>query len=218
MDGFDVCKALRTTTLTKHIPITFLTQKDGRADKVAGLELGADDYVTKPFDVEELRLRVQGSIRRASRESLQDPRTNLPTSAVINDVRELVSKRPGFVQLNIQLAGLSAFRDRYGFMAADEALSFAGQALTETIAKDGTVDDFAGTSAEDQFVVFTFTPNVPGFIDALTGRFKEGVKRLYNFADTERGYMVITENDKEIQVPLMHFVVSQMEELVPSGG
>jgi hypothetical protein len=133
-------------------------------------------------------------------------------------VREIICKRPGFIQLNIQLAGLSAFRDRYGFMAADEALSFAGQALTETIAKDGTVDDFVGTSAEDQFVVFTFSANPQTFIDALTVRFKEGVKRLYNFADTERGYMIITENDQEIQVPLMHFVVSRTEELVPSGG
>src|SRR5439155_23212763 len=58
MDGFDVCKSLRTTMLTRNIPITFLTQRDSRADKVAGLELGADDYVTKPFDVEELRLRI----------------------------------------------------------------------------------------------------------------------------------------------------------------
>src|SRR5258706_3841551 len=75
MDGFDVCKILRTTTLTRYIPITFLTQRDARADKVAGLELGADDYVTKPFDVEELRLRIQGSLRRSTREALQDPRT-----------------------------------------------------------------------------------------------------------------------------------------------
>src|SRR3954467_12935237 len=44
MDGFDVCRSLRTTTLTKYIPITFLTQRDARADKVAGLQLGADDY------------------------------------------------------------------------------------------------------------------------------------------------------------------------------
>src|SRR5512141_992467 len=77
MDGFDVCRVLRTTTLTKYIPICFLTQRDSRADKVAGLELGADDYVTKPFDIEELRLRVQGSIRRATRDALQDPRCGL---------------------------------------------------------------------------------------------------------------------------------------------
>src|SRR5258706_7812903 len=128
MDGFDVCKVLRTTTLTKFIPITFLTQRDARADKVAGLELGADDYVTKPFDVEELRLRIQGSIRRASREQLHDPRTGLPTSALVNDMREGLMKKPNFTQLNVQLMGLKEFRENYGFMAADEALAFTGLA------------------------------------------------------------------------------------------
>src|SRR5262249_34970770 len=48
MDGYAVCKQLRTTTRTSHIPIIFLTQKDERSDKIAGLELGADDYITKP--------------------------------------------------------------------------------------------------------------------------------------------------------------------------
>src|SRR5258708_28782549 len=105
MDGFDVAKVLRTTTLTKYIPITFLTQRDARADKVAGLELGADDYVTKPFDVEELRLRIMGSLRRSSRESLQDPRTGLPTTAMIEETHEKLATRPGLNQLNMQLIG-----------------------------------------------------------------------------------------------------------------
>lgn len=59
MDGYAVCKALRTTVRTRHIPIIFLTQKDGRSDKISGLELGADDFITKPFDIEELKLRVK---------------------------------------------------------------------------------------------------------------------------------------------------------------
>ena len=65
IDGYEVCTRLRTNLRTSHIPIIFLTQKDERSDRIAGLELGADDYITKPFDIEELRLRVQGAIRRA---------------------------------------------------------------------------------------------------------------------------------------------------------
>ncbi len=217
MDGFDVCKALRTTMLTKYIPITFLTQKDGRADKVAGLELGADDYVTKPFDVEELRLRVQGSIRRSGREALQDPRTGLPTSSMIQDMREELSRRPNFNELKVQLAGFKAFRDLYGFVAADDALSYTGQVLTETIAKNGTQDDFAGTFGEDSYVIFTFAPDVNAFIDMLVKRFAEGVKRFYNFMDSDRGYVVINEaHDDEQHVPLMHLLVSRVAEEVMS--
>jgi DNA-binding response OmpR family regulator len=69
IDGYEVCTRLRRTLRTSHVPIIFLTQKDERSDRIAGLELGADDYVTKPFDIEELRLRVQGAMRRAERET-----------------------------------------------------------------------------------------------------------------------------------------------------
>lgn len=64
MSGYDVCRDLRTTTRTSHIPIIFLTQKDERSDKIAGLELGADDYITKPFHVRELLARAKAVLRR----------------------------------------------------------------------------------------------------------------------------------------------------------
>ena len=60
IDGYEVCRNLRTSTRTSHIPVIFLTQKDERSDKLQGLELGADDYITKPFDIEELKLARAG--------------------------------------------------------------------------------------------------------------------------------------------------------------
>jgi CheY-like chemotaxis protein len=218
MDGFDVCKTLRTTMLTRHIPITFLTQRDGRADKVAGLELGADDYVTKPFDVEELRLRIQGSIRRSGREALQDPRTGLPTSTMIREMREDLARRPNFTELRIQVEGFFPFRDVYGFVAADEALAYTGQVLTETIAKDGTPDDFAGTLSEDSYVLLTFAPDLNALANALVTRFGEGIRRFYNFVDSDRGYVVINEaHDDEQHIPLMHLRLSRVAEGVLSA-
>ena len=56
IDGYEVCRTLRTNTRTSHIPVIFLTQKDERSDKLKGLELEAVDYITKPFDIEELKL------------------------------------------------------------------------------------------------------------------------------------------------------------------
>ena len=83
MDGYTICQELRSRPRTSHIPIIFLTQKDERSDRISGLELGADDYITKPFDIEELRLRVQNAIRRAERDTVVDPRTGLPTGQEI---------------------------------------------------------------------------------------------------------------------------------------
>ena len=64
IDGYEVCRNLRTNLRTSHIPVIFLTQKDERSDKLQGLELGADDYITKPFSPRELVSRVKAVIRR----------------------------------------------------------------------------------------------------------------------------------------------------------
>ncbi len=63
LDGLEVCKRLRTTST---VPIIMLTARDDELDKVLGLELGADDYITKPFSIREFRSRVRALLRRAS--------------------------------------------------------------------------------------------------------------------------------------------------------
>ena len=65
IDGYEVCRTLRTNARTSHIPVIFLTQKDERSDRLQGLELGVDDYITKPFDPDDLVAVVRGRLRRA---------------------------------------------------------------------------------------------------------------------------------------------------------
>jgi DNA-binding response OmpR family regulator len=64
MSGLEVCKVLKSDAATRHIPVIMLTSKAEEVDKIVGLELGADDYVTKPFSPRELILRVNRSLRR----------------------------------------------------------------------------------------------------------------------------------------------------------
>lgn len=73
MDGFDVCKELRKTS---NVPILMLTAKDDELDKVLGLELGADDYITKPFGIREVLARVKRNLTR----NAQEPETAKPVS------------------------------------------------------------------------------------------------------------------------------------------
>jgi len=68
MPGSEVCKALRSDSVTARIPIIMLTAKAEESDRIVGLELGADDYITKPFSPRELVLRVKSVIRRSSGE------------------------------------------------------------------------------------------------------------------------------------------------------
>lgn len=64
MDGFEVCKRLKSDVKTKMIPIIILTAKSEELDKILGLELGADDYITKPFSIRELLARIKVVLRR----------------------------------------------------------------------------------------------------------------------------------------------------------
>jgi len=66
MDGLEVCKRLRMDKRTKKVPIFMLTAKSEELDKILGLELGADDYITKPFSIKELIARIRAAMRRIS--------------------------------------------------------------------------------------------------------------------------------------------------------
>lgn len=66
MDGLEVCKVLKKESKTSSIPIIMLTAKSQESDKVVGLELGADDYITKPFSPRELTARIKAVLRRAT--------------------------------------------------------------------------------------------------------------------------------------------------------
>jgi two-component system alkaline phosphatase synthesis response regulator PhoP len=70
IDGLDVCKQLKNNEKTKDIPIIMLTAKSEEFDKVLGLELGADDYITKPFGVRELTARVKTCLRRLKKNEI----------------------------------------------------------------------------------------------------------------------------------------------------
>jgi CheY-like chemotaxis protein len=189
MDGYEICRRLRQFSLTRYIPIIFLTQRDERADRVKGLELGADDYITKPFDVEELRLRVTRSIRLAERTSLHEGRTGLPTGPLVEDE---LKRRADRYDLRLGLNGFDAYRDVYGFIAADEAFGFAGRCVQEVISSEGTPDDFVGVLG-DQFIILTGAPQPHALEAHIRERFAEGIRAFYNFADAERGGLLVQD-------------------------
>ncbi|MGH9162358.1 MAG: response regulator transcription factor [Vicinamibacteraceae bacterium] len=64
VDGFEVCRLLRARPTTSHVPIIMLTARAGEPDRIAGLDLGADDYIVKPFSLRELAARVRAVLRR----------------------------------------------------------------------------------------------------------------------------------------------------------
>lgn len=208
IDGYEVCRTLRTNTRTSHIPVIFLTQKDERSDRLQGLELGADDYITKPFDIEELKLRVQGAIRRSERESLTDPRSGLPAGRLIEEQLRRIIRENGWAFLDLRINNFDAFKDVYGFVAADDVLRFAGMLIGEVLDELGTPADFVGHAGGDNFVIITTEGAAQNLRQKLKDRFGEEVKSHYNFIDRQQGYVLAPASDGQTeQFPLMTLAI-----------
>ncbi len=208
MDGYAVCRELRTATRTSHVPIIFLTQKDERSYRIAGLELGADDYITKPFDIEELRLRVQNTIVRSQRENLTDPRSGLPAGRLIEERLRHILRKDGWALVDCHINHFEAFREVSGFVAADDVLHFTALLIGEVLDALGTGDDFIGHAATDSFIVITAAEAAPAIGRELKRRFAQEILVHYGYADRERGGLLLQAADgTQKQVPLMALAV-----------
>ncbi|MCA1900057.1 MAG: response regulator [Chloroflexi bacterium] len=195
IDGYEVCRTLRTNTRTSHIPVIFLTQKDERSDKLQGLELGADDYITKPFDIEELKLRVQGAIRRSERESLTDPRSGLPAGRLIEEQLRRIIREKGWALLDVRMNNFEAFKDVYGFVAGDDVVRFAAMMIGEVVDELGTTSDFIGHAGGDNFIIITTEEAAPKIRQRLKERFSNEVQSHYNFIDRQQGFIQVPKNE-----------------------
>ncbi|HCC01689.1 MAG TPA: DNA-binding response regulator [Ruminococcaceae bacterium] len=101
MDGLQICRALRENEQTRSIPVLMLTAKGEEMDKVLGLEMGADDYITKPFGVKELCARVRAVLRRAAQQEQPAERIFSADGLQVDIARHTVRK-------NGKLVGLTA--------------------------------------------------------------------------------------------------------------
>ncbi|MFQ5615430.1 MAG: response regulator [Anaerolineales bacterium] len=210
IDGYEVCRRLRTQTRTSHIPIIFLTQRDERSDKLQGLELGADDYITKPFDIEELKLRVQNAIARAERESLTDPRSGLPSGRLIEDQLRRIIRRDNWELMDIRLNHFESFREVYGFVASDDVLRFAAMLMGEVVDELGTPDDFIGHSGGANFIIITNEDVGPTIRQRLKERFAKQVLTHYNFMDREQGFIITNKEGQSKKVPVMFMAIGNV--------
>jgi DNA-binding response OmpR family regulator len=100
VDGLIVCRLLKNDPRTKNIPIVMLTAKDEESDRVAGLELGADDYITKPFSPREVVLRINAVLRRLNASNQPEEENQIETHGVVIDLdRHQVLTEDGAIDL-----------------------------------------------------------------------------------------------------------------------
>lgn len=178
MDGYEVYARLRQQFRTRHTPVIFLTERRGREDKITGLQLGAVDYMTKPFDLEELSLRVRNALRWAEQAQRVNPVTNLPIGLGMEEqLRPLVGQGE-WAALYIRLQNLESFSEVYGFVAGDEALRAVAKTLGEVVADLGSDQDFVGHLNETDLVVVTSPARVEALRQSAVTRLPRALKQF----------------------------------------
>lgn len=181
LDGFEVCNRLRASHTTRHIPIIFLTEMRERPDKLHGLQLGVVDYITKPFDVQELRLRVRNTLRRVASAGMENPVTGLPEGAQVDEMLSKIAAGacPDCGLLAIALLGLASFRELYGFVASDDVLRVTSLTTTTAAREAGGSSTFCGHLDEHTFLIIAPADKMARLTQSVTDRLGRLLEYFY---------------------------------------
>lgn len=185
IDGYEVARRIRSDRRTNEIPIIFLTEKRERVDRLQGFEVGADDYITKPFDVQELRLRVRNALKRVSQGSLTNPVSGLPEGPLVEERLSEVIHKSGWGLLHIAISHLESFREAYGFVASDDVLRAISLMIHNTIKETGSTEDFIGHISPTDFVVVVSPATMPPFQERIKSRLEQSLDYFYPIKDRE---------------------------------
>ncbi|MEW5719746.1 MAG: response regulator [Chloroflexota bacterium] len=205
MDGFQVCAQLRQNSLTANVPILMLTALDQTEAKVRGLKTGADDYVTKPFNLDELQARIAIHLRRSERDLDANPLTTLPGNVAIERTlrQRLTTPRPLAV-MYIDLANFKEYNDEYGWLKGDEIIKMLARQITDTVRREGNAEDFVGHIGGDDFIALTTPVRAEPIAQIVIARFDIEILLFYPEEVRTRGYIEsIDRRGKPFRAPIV---------------
>ncbi|MEX2324944.1 MAG: response regulator [Nitriliruptoraceae bacterium] len=189
MDGLTLLTELRTDPRTAQIPVIMLTAQAQQSGAANALHAGADDYVAKPFDSDELVARVGAIIRRSEQQRARNPLTGLPGNDMIHqELQRRVEDGEEVGLLYADIDHFKAYNDYYGFMRGDHTLQATARVITDICAN--TSDrTFVGHIGGDDFVVITNAERVEHLAEEICRQFDGIVPSLYDPDERARGYI-----------------------------
>ncbi len=214
IDGYEVCRQLRLQRRTQNTPIIFLTERSDRIDKLQGLELGVVDYITKPFDIQELRLRVRNAINRAQRHAMINPVTDLPEGQMVDEkIASLVITDHKWALLRINISSLGRFRELHGFVAADDVLRAVTLMIRNAVREHGNSDDYVGHLGPEDFVIVTGPDNATAIRDRIQNRIEQSREYFYPLKDRDKARQAMEANYLVIETGIVDHTQGPFEAL-----
>jgi len=205
MNGRQVCMEVKKDILLRHLPIIMVTGKGEVSDKVGGIDAGADDYIVKPFEPQELLARIRMILRRTERDLEANPLTRLPGNvSILNELTRRLNTKSLFAVCYADLDKFKNYNDKYGFEHGDEVIKETARILLHAAQQSGNPDDFVGHIGGDDFVIVTTLDAAENISEKIIADFEKTVPSFYNPADRKRGF--ITGKDRlgeEQKIPLL---------------
>lgn len=209
-DGFQVCRKLRASFRTRHIPIILLTAKSTIDDRLFGLEGGANDYITKPWQSKELLLRVRNVLEWSRQQRAASPLTGLPGNVSINEeiTRRIGGNQP-FAMIQVDIDYFKAFNDHYGYARGDDAIKTVARILMDASTRFGGEDYFVGHIGGDDFVILTEPDRSEDIAEEVIDQFNQAVATLYDPEDRKRGFVEVRNRLHNMEhFPLMSLTLA----------
>jgi len=186
--GFEVTEELKRDPLLRHLPVILLTSEGELRSKVKGLDLGADDYVTKPVEIQEFLARIRMVMRRTRLGLEANPLTRLPGNpAIAERLEQAVGSGAPFAVLYVDLNQFKAYNDVYGYDAGDRVIRRTAEILMAALKREGAASDFLGHIGGDDFILATAPERSEALCAAIVEAFDAEAPKFYTEADRARG-------------------------------
>lgn len=187
LSGKEVLSRIRNDIRTMMMPVIVITGYESFLDKIHGLEMGADDYINKPFNINELILKANNLMQRQIFALTSNPLTGMPGAPVIEKLaNDKIQKNEPFAFMYIDIDNFKAYNDAYGYLKGDMAIKRVAEIL-KGIYDKFPENYFAGHIGGDDFVVICPLENSEKIADYVAFNFDNSIENLYSEEDFKKG-------------------------------
>lgn len=184
INGFELCRQLRTYDLTSLMPIIMVSGSSDQETILKGLEVGADDFISKPYNERELLYRVNNTLRRINQNRMASPLTGLQGNLQIHEeINRRIENGRHFAVIYIDLDNFKAFNDHYGFYKGDLAIKLVADIMKNELKQNGNPTDFLGHIGGDDFVLITTPDKAEHICENVIKVFDREIIKLYSEKD-----------------------------------
>ncbi|HCI45619.1 MAG TPA: diguanylate cyclase response regulator [Candidatus Omnitrophica bacterium] len=191
MNGRELCKTLKKDILLRHIPVIMLTGKGEVQDRISGIEAGADDYMIKPFDPDELLVRIKSILKRTVTSLDANPLSHLPgNTSIMEELQACIDSKKIFAVGYADLDKFKAYNDKYGFEKGDEVIKELARILIKVVREEGGANSFIGHIGGDDLVFIVDDAVADKACAGIIKEFDTKVPSFYPPEDHRQGYIV----------------------------